>query len=675
MAVGLVQAPAASAVIDGAPARTWGVGPDVTTSASGGNPRILAILPVGDRVVVAGTFDVVIDPAGITYPAKNIAVFSASTGAADLNFRGSVNATVNTLATDGSQIFLGGMFDSVNGANRVGLASLDLATGNLRSWNPTVNLGQVDALAYSGGYVFAGGNFASVSGGGGTSRPFAAKLSSSSTAAVNTSWSAAPNERVRSINVAASGGGRLYLGGEFTQVSGRGGTNKLAAVSMSTGAVDTTFVAPPTNDGAYSPVYDITSDFYRVYVGSAGGGGACAAMSATTGGLVWSAHSNGNMQSVRLKDGLLYCAGHYGGSGSFMGADRQKLAAVDAATGLLNPFAPKINSSQGPWALAVDSGHLYMGGDFNKVSGVRQPHFAMWVDNAARTRPRPPAALVAEAGTGFVDLRWSPPSSDGGSKLTKYRIHRSTTPGGQNLSSPIASLKGSVYSYRDSSVSNGTRYYYVVLAENSVGKSTPSPEANALPSTSIVVVPPSPPRGLWVDNTMGPLRLAWNPPLTTGGAPVTSYRIYRSTAPSSQSTTAYASSTSLSWTDPHTVPGITYYYLVRAVNSAGVSAPSNEGWAKALQTPPDAPVLSGTVVSGPAAQLTWTIPNNRGAAITKYVILRDAVRLVILPATSGGGPTTYTDTTAPRGTHVYQIRAANSGGNGNLSNDVTLRLR
>ena len=676
LAGGLVQATVAHALVGESPARTWGIGPDTTTPAAGGKPRVLAILPIGDRIFVGGTFDVVIDPAGVTYPAKNIAVFSATTGAADLSFQASASDSVTTLATDGSQLFIGGAFNTVNGVNRRGLAAVDSRTGSLTGWNPTVNAGQVDALAYSGGSVYAGGNFGSISGSSGTSRAFAAKLSSSS-AAVDTAWSAAPNERVRALNVAASGGGRLYLGGEFSQVSGRGGTNKLAAVSLSSGAVDTGFVAPATNAGAYSPVYDLTSDAFRVYAASAGGGGACAAANAVTGALTWTAHSNGNMQSVRLKDGLLYCAGHFGGTGSFMGQTRQKLAAVNATTGVLDSFAPRINSSQGPWALAVDAKHLYMGGDFNKVSGVPQPHFAMFVDSSARTEPTAPASLLGEAGNALVDLKWTPPSTDGGSKLTKYRVYRSTTAGGQNLGQPLVSLSGSTRTYRDTAVSNGTRYYYVVVAENAIGRSVASQEASATPSSTTVVVPPSAPRGLAVDNPGGALHLAWNPPLTTGGAPVTSYRIYRSSAPASQTSTPLATvgGTTITYDDLSGLPGITYYYIVRAVNSAGPGPASNEASATAMQSPPDAPVLSGTVVAGPGARLTWTIPANNGAPIEKYVILRDAVRLVVLPADASQGPTTYTDTTASVGTHEYQIRAANSGGNGDLSNKVSLRIR
>ena len=672
LVAGIAQAPAAQAVIDIAPARTWGVGPATTTSATGGKPRVLAILPVGDRIFVGGTFDQVIDPAGLTYPAQNIAVFSATTGGADLSFQASVSGTVTSLATDGSQVFLGGSFNTVNGANRRGLASVSVSSGALTPWSPAVSGGQVDALAYAGGAVFAGGNFTSVSGGGAVSRSFAAKVSSS-TGAVDAAWQAAPNERVRAMTVAANGSGRLYLGGEFGAVSAKASTNKLAAVLLGTGAVDTAFRAGPTNAGSYSPVYDLTSDGLRVYAAAAGGGGACAALDATTGSVTWSAKSNGNMQSVRLMNGLLYCAGHYGGDRSFMGTTRNKLAAVNAATGALDSFAPQINSSQGPWSLAAAAGRLYMGGDFNKVSGVPQPHFAMFIDSSLRTVPQPPANPSAQPGSGAVNVSWQPPPSDGGWPVQKYRVYRGTTAGA--TSQLVTTLSKSTFTYQDGAVTNGTRYYYTVTALNAAGASRPSAEVSAAPSATGTVVPPSAPTTVTISTTPGVVSLTWNPPSSTGGASVTSYRVYRSTT-SGTNRTLVGTVTSRTFDDTTGLtPGTRYYYVVTAVNQAGEGPASAEVSAVAAQSAPGTPVLSAALVTGPAVRLTWTSPPDNGSPITKYVILRDSVRLVVLAADASGGPTTYTDTTVIRGaTHVYQIRAANDGGNSDLSDKVSIKI-
>jgi fibronectin type 3 domain-containing protein len=666
----------ANAQLDVKPARTWGVGPATTTSASVGKPRVLAIVPVGDRIFVGGTFDSVIDPAGVSYPVKNLAVFSAATGAADLSFKAAANNTVTSLATDGSRLFIGGTFGTLNGSTRKGLGAIEIGTGQLTSWNPAVSSGQVDALAYAGGAVYAGGNFSSIAGSTGSSQGFAAKIDASS-AAVDTNWLTAPNDRVRALNVAADGSGRLFIAGDFTSVSGKSGTNKLAAVALTApGAVDTAFRAGPTNGSSYAPVYDLTSDAARVYTASAGSGGACAGLSSSTGAVSWSAHSSGNMQSVRLLDGLLYCAGHYGGTGSFMGQTRQKLAAVVASTGALTAFAPNINSSQGPWSLATAPGRLYVGGDFSTISGVPQPHFAMFVDSAARTVPQPPGSPAAKPGDTLVTLSWAPPSSDGGSPLQKYRVYRSTAAGGQNLEkSPLATLSADARVFTDTAVVNGVTYYYVVVATNAMGASRPSAEVIATPGAGSTATAPSAPTSVSGSSPPGHNYITWNPPPSDGGSPVTSYRVYRGTT-SGGTKSQVASVTATAFDDLYGLTaGTTYYYTVTAVNRIGEGRPSSEIPVTTTLGVPGPPALTATAAAGPSAALHWSIPPDGGSPITKYVILRDGVRLVTLQAAADGGPTTYTDTTVSSGVaYTYQVRAANVAGNGQLSNKAVAAI-
>ena len=666
----------ARADVTAAPARTWGVGPATTTSASKGVPRVLAILPVGDRVFVGGTFSSVIDPSGVSYPVKNLAVFSATTGAADLTFAGGTNNTVTSLATDGSgALYVGGTFGTVNGATRKGLAALSTSTGALLPWSPSVVApGQVDALAYSGGSVYAGGNFTGLTGGGAQSAPYAAKVGGVD-GAVDAAWAAAPNDRVRALSVAAGGTPRLFLGGDFTAVSGRSSTNKLAAVSLLGGAVDTAFRAGPTNQGSYAPIFDVTSDGTSVYTATAGSGGACAALDIGSGALRWSAHSNGNMQGVRLFGGKLYCAGHYGGTGSFMGQTRNKLAAVDPATGALAAFAPSINSSQGPWALAADATRLYLGGDFSKVAGVAQPHFAMWLDSAATRVPQPPTGVVAAPGNAVVHLSWAVPSSDGGSGLQKYKVYRSTSPGGQNLSrSPLVTLSKTTRTFDDTAVVNGTTYYYVVQATNALGGSAASAEVSARPSGTVQVVPPGPPTSVAATSAPGYNHLQWNPPTADGGAPVTTYQVLRGTTPGGEGATPVAEVGTTAYDDSSdVVVGTTYYYVVRAVNAAGPGSASAEVSATLAPGTPGPPTLTATVVSGPSVQLQWTVPTTGGSPITKYTVLRDGVRVISLTATPSG-PTTWTDVRPVSGVHEYQVRAANAYGNGQLSKKVTVTV-
>ncbi|MGA8979168.1 MAG: fibronectin type III domain-containing protein, partial [Pedococcus sp.] len=272
--------------------------------------------------------------------------------------------------------------------------------------------------------------------------------------------------------------------------------------------------------------------------------------------------------------------------------------------------------------------------------------------------------------------------SDGGSALKKYRVYRSTTPGGQALNkTPLATLSKTVTSFTDTTVQDGTTYHYVVVATNALGSSGPSSERSATPQGTTTVTPPGAPTGLSASTPPGVVHLTWSAPTDTGGSPVTTYRVYRGTASGEEDlTTPIGSPTAGAFDDTDVVAGVEYSYVVAAVNSAGQGAPSGEVTVTA--TPgsagvPGEPVLSGSLVTAPsgdpAVDLQWTIPADGGSPITKYVLLRDSVRLATLKTTTAE-PTTYLDTTMTSGTHVYQVKAVNDIGSGPQSNKVTITV-
>lgn len=667
-------APPAAAELAKVAARTWGT-----------DGRVLAILPVGDRVFVGGTFTKVVDTSGRSYPAKNVAVFSATTGAADLSFQAVANNTVTSLATDagagGTTLYLGGTFGTIkNGATvftRVGLAAVDLHTGAVSpSWSPSLSVGgQADNLAYDGSTnaLYAVGNFTSVTGAGGevAPHPFIAKIDAA-TGEVDQNFAAAPDGRARAVALAADGAARLFVGGEFTKVSGAARTRSLTAVDKITGIVDPAFAPGPTNLDNVAPVLDITVDSDRIYVAATGNGGGCTALRAASGEQVWSAHANGNMQSVRLIGSALYCGGHYGGTGSFMGVDREKLAAVDAATGALLPFNPRINSSLGIWSLGAEAGNpnLYGGGDFTAISGQPQLRFAQFIDSTRLAAPQPPTDLTALAGDGSVSLSWSVPSSDGGAPVKEYRVYRSTTSGAYDLLSPVAVLAPGT-TFTDSQVVNDTPYSYVVSAMNKVGVGALSEEASATPSADAVAQPPGSPTSVSIVNPPGQIQLDWNPPIDTGGAVVTAYRVYRDVSPGAQGVEPHATVASTSFVDvTNVVAGTTYYYAVSAVNVAGEGPRTAEVSAVFNAGTPGAPELSGAW-NGTAVVLNWTVPPDGGTPILKYQVIRDAIK-VGLPVKPPS--TEFVDTTASPGTHVYQVKAVNAQGGGKNSNRVTIEV-
>ncbi|WP_280812569.1 alginate lyase family protein [Variovorax boronicumulans] len=92
--------------------------------------------------------------------------------------------------------------------------------------------------------------------------------------------------------------------------------------------------------------------------------------------------------------------------------------------------------------------------------------------------PAAPAMLLASPGDGAVPLRWQ--ASFG---ATGYTIGRSEFSGGP-YEAIASGVTGS--SYTDTSVTNGTTYYYTVTATNSAGASGRSPEDNVAPGRPMV---------------------------------------------------------------------------------------------------------------------------------------------------------------------------------------------
>ena len=94
------------------------------------------------------------------------------------------------------------------------------------------------------------------------------------------------------------------------------------------------------------------------------------------------------------------------------------------------------------------------------------------------TAPSAPRSLTASGnGPGGVTLKWSAPTSNGGSPVTGYRIYRATVSGGELY---IVSAAATATSYADKTATKGVRYFYWVTAVNVLGVGQPSNEADAV---------------------------------------------------------------------------------------------------------------------------------------------------------------------------------------------------
>ncbi len=251
-----------------------------------------------------------------------------------------------------------------------------------------------------------------------------------------------------------------------------------------------------------------------------------------------------------------------------------------------------------------------------------------------------------------VMVKWSAPSSDGGSALTGYKIYRGTASNGEAL---LATL-GAVSSYTDTAVTNGQRYYYKVSAVNGVGEGAKSNELSAIPAT----VPGAPTLNSATAGN-GQVTLSWSAPSSNGGSPVTLYAIYRGAVPGEG---AYLEGVEngLTFVDTTVTNGQTYYYEVTAVNDLGESEMSNQLSAKPLApvSAPGAPSDLRATASDGRIDLSWVAPaNNGGNTVTGYKLYRGtSVTSLGYIATITG--TTFSDSTIANGVlYHYQVSALN----------------
>jgi hypothetical protein len=206
------------------------------------------------------------------------------------------------------------------------------------------------------------------------------------------------------------------------------------------------------------------------------------------------------------------------------------------------------------------------------------------------TVPAAPNLTGATPGDGQVALAWTTPA-DGGSGITGYEVWRSLTSGTEAFHTllPVQNT------FTDTGLTNGTTYFYVVKAVNSVGLSPPSNERSATPVAPPPPPPPTVPSApVLTAAVAGDARvdLSWTPPTADGGSAITGYQIWRAEGGDPPVALAPIGVTT-AYPDTGLTNGVTYTYQVAAINAVGTGAPSN-----ALAATPVAPAPTVTRTGG-----------------------------------------------------------------------------
>ncbi|MEM0449177.1 MAG: fibronectin type III domain-containing protein [Methanomassiliicoccales archaeon] len=276
--------------------------------------------------------------------------------------------------------------------------------------------------------------------------------------------------------------------------------------------------------------------------------------------------------------------------------------------------------------------------------------------------PSAPRGLIASASKDSITLTWTAPTSDGGSKVTGYRIYRGAS--SENLAL-IASISNDTY-YMDSGLVNGQIYYYRVSAINVAGEGSLSEVVAAATSAQV----PSAPLSLIALAGDGCATLSWSSPLVSGGSPLLGYRLYRAVGTGSMSLIRVLED--VYFMDSNLTNGQIYRYTVTALNSAGESEPSNEVSVLPVG-PPSQPLELQAIPGNSVCTLSWSIPeNDGGAAIIGYRIYRGLSPNSLSMVATVGQALTFVDEGLTNGQQVYYaVAAVNEVGVGALSPQVT----
>jgi len=357
-----------------------------------GTVNAMVGLPDG-RFIVGGTFTHIAGQQHLHLVRLN------ADGSLDTGWNPAVDDMVTALAVDAlGAVYVGGCFRAVNGVSRNYLAKVALDTGAVDpNWNPKPDQGCIDALAHDGnGHVYASGGFLHVNGDG---HQRIAKLDAGGSGAPDASWAPTTDERIWTI--AIDNDGLIYIGGDFTNISGATRVHAARLSPNAPGSADTWNPAPdctvrtiaPDNAGSVylGGCFIQLNGFFRPFV---------AKVSADTAQLDpnWgdSQAPDGSLHTLRIAANKLYVGGEFHAIGSAAHAYVARLALT--GSGAPDAWDPLLESRayQGVLALGVNSsGNVALGGVFNRSNGLPRRGLAV-VSAAAALQPAVDATLPGQ---------------------------------------------------------------------------------------------------------------------------------------------------------------------------------------------------------------------------------------------------------------------------------------
>ena len=259
------------------------------------------------------------------------------------------------------------------------------------------------------------------------------------------------------------------------------------------------------------------------------------------------------------------------------------------------------------------------------------------------TEPNAPSVVTAKMLGNSVEISFIPPSGNGGSAITGYKV----------ISNPgVISLNGrSTPIILSTGFKIGTSYTFTVVAMNSAGQSVPSSATLPL----VYTTPPDAPTAIVATMLSGgTVSVAFKAPVNNGGATITNYHV--TTTTSSITGSGGASPIQVS----NLMPNSVYKFLVTAENANGIGKAGVSNSVTGYTTP-GVPTKVLATIAGTNAIIRITPPlSNGGIAITSYIVSSNTGNFVVSGARS---PITVSGL-IPGTSYSFTAVAKNLAGNG-----------
>jgi hypothetical protein len=456
--------------------------------------------------------------------ANNIFAYDITTGNRVSSFSHSLNAQGRSVAAspDGTKLYVGGDFTTVDGQARGHIAQFDLPGGTLNTtFKPSLN-GGGRALATAGSTVYAGGPFTAVNG---TART---RLAAFNSGGVLQSWAPkVDNGQVWSM-VVAPDASRVIVGGSFTTLNGGTAALGMGSISTTTAALmpwaANTVIKNSTSGAAITSLRtDGTQIYGSGYAFGAGNFEGTFAANPTTGNITLLNDCHGDTYDVLPIGPVLYSVGHphdcswirsYPDTSPRVRWQRALAQTIAPTTTNRGPdnfgwnyngrpassvlqWFPQLaagsftGQSQGAWSLAGNDSYVALGGEFPKINGIAQQGLARmavsaiapnkmgptYTTNPPRTVPPTTATRTA---SGTIKVTYGTAWDYDNESLTYELLRNGTvvTAFTRSIKTNFWTVPGQTYT--DTGLTPGTSYVYQVRIKDLLGNTLLSPKSSAV---------------------------------------------------------------------------------------------------------------------------------------------------------------------------------------------------